>query len=271
MPTRLSVRAGTAYYDLVVEPVAPTVTALAGLDLASVGSGSTALPGLGMGRLVRFRDRARLMRTPGAAPFARRPLDVRRHEREFHFDIESHPLLGGLVYLHGILDVRGEDERYVSFFAEDAAGEGQAFASAWEFLQSDPDAHIFYYSKFERTAYRALAARYPSVCSPDEVEALFGRDRSTDLLGDVVQPHTEWPTSSLGVKALAKWLGFSWRDVDPSGASSIAWFEEWLRTRDPVHRERLEKYNHDDVRATLILLKALVDMPVADGAAWDAA
>lgn len=144
------------------------------------------------------------------------------------------------------------------------------FAAAYAYLTADPAAHIFYYSKFERTSYRALARKYPSVCSPEDVEALFDRSRSTDLLGDAVQPSTEWPTHSVGIKALAKHLGFSWRDVDPSGAASISWFDSWLRTGDPVHRSRIEAYNHDDCRATVVLLKALLELPIADGAAWQA-
>lgn len=258
---------GRALRD-VVAPVAATVTELAAVEPASLGR---PLQGLGMGRLLRFRDRARLLRTPGARPFARRPLGLRRYPREFHFDIETHPLLDGLVYLHGVLDVRGGEETYVSFFAEDPADEGEVFAQAWDFLQSDTDAHIFYYSKFERTSYRVLADRYPSVCTRDEVEKLFSRSRATDLLGDAVLPHTEWPTHSMGVKALAKFCGFSWSDVDPSGASSIAWFDQWLRTRDPIHRERLEAYNRDDVRATVVLLERLIGLPVSEGPPWPAA
>lgn len=253
----------------VIEPIAPTVTALAAIEPAAMGL--AAMPGLGLARLTRFRDRARLLRTPGAQPFARRPLGLRRYPREFHFDIETHPLLDGLVYLHGVLDVRDGDEEYVSFFAEDPAEEGKVFAQAWEFLNSDPDAHIFYYSKFERTSYRALADRHPSICSRGEVDALFAPSRATDLLGDAVLPHTEWPTHSMGVKVLAKFCGFSWSDVDPSGASSIAWFDQWLKTRDPVHRRRLEAYNADDVRATVVLLEALIALPVSEGPTWPAA
>lgn len=256
---------GRALRD-VVAPIATTVADLAQVDLASMGRRS--LPGLGTERLARFRDRARLLRTPGGQLFARRPLGLRRYEREFHFDIETHPLLDGLVYLHGVLDVRDGQETYVSFFAEDPADEGRVFADAWAFLQSDPDAHIFYYSKFERTSYRVLSDRYPDVCSREEVEALFSRSRATDLLGDAVQPHTEWPTHSMGIKALAKFCGFSWSDVDPSGASSIAWFDQWLQTRDPIHRRRLEAYNRDDVKATVVLLERLLRLPVLEGAPW---
>ncbi|RSV17326.1 TM0106 family RecB-like putative nuclease [Sphingomonas sp. ABOLG] len=252
----------------VVEPVAPTVTALAALDVAALSADGHALPGLGAGRLARFRDRARLLRTPGAKPFARRALDLRRHAREFHLDIESDPLDGGLVYLHGVVEVADGRETYHAFFADGHGEEGDAFAAAWRFLLSDPAARIFHYSRFERTAYRALAARHPHVCTRAEVDELFSPARATDLLCDVVQPATEWPTSSVGIKALAKWLGFRWRDADASGAASISWFADWRRTRDPAVRTRIEAYNHDDCSATVVLLDALIRLPVMDGAAW---
>ena len=252
----------------VIEPVAPSVTALAGLDLASFGERGRALPGLGMGRLGRFQDRARLLRTPGARPFARRALEVSRYAHEIHFDIEADPLRGGLVYLHGAVELRNGRERYVSFFADRPEDEGTVFAAAYSFLTADPAAHIFYYSKFERTSFRVLARRYPTVCSAEDIELMFSPGRSTDLLGDVVQPHTEWPTHGVGLKPLAKFLGFNWRDVDPSGAASIAWFDEWLRTGDPSVRDRILMYNEDDCRSTVTLLTALVDLPVSEGVKW---
>jgi len=77
----------------------------------------------------------------------------------------------------------------------------------------------------------------------------FSSPRTVDLLGDVVMPNTEWPTRSVGNKALAKHRGFRWRDADASGAASIAWFHEWQRTRDPAVRRRILEYNEDDCRA----------------------
>lgn len=255
-----------------VETVAPTVTALAGLDIEGMAScGPVRLSGLGVSRLTRFRDRARLLRSPGARPFARRPLDVQRHEREIHFDIEADPLRQGLVYLHGMIELADGKERYHSFFADRPGDEESAFAAAFAFLTADPEAHIFYYSKFERTSYRVLASRYPRVCSPEDVELLFSIDRSTDLLCDVVMPDTEWPTNGVGIKALAKFLGFEWRDSDPSGAASITWFNDWLRTGDPTIKARILAYNEDDCRATIKLLGELVRLPVLDSAPWPAA
>jgi hypothetical protein len=38
---------------------------------------------------------------------------------------------------------------------------------------------------------------------------------------NVVRSKTEWPTHDYSIKTLAKYLGFTWRDTDPTGAASI--------------------------------------------------
>jgi hypothetical protein len=45
-----------------------------------------------------------------------------------------------------------------------------------------------------RTTYRKLQARFPEVCSADDIEALFHPARAIDLYSDVVAKLTEWPT-----------------------------------------------------------------------------
>jgi predicted RecB family nuclease len=250
----------------VVETVAPSVDALAALDLDGVRGEN--MPGLGWGRLVRFRDRARLLATPGATAFARAPLEIARHGRELHLDLETDPLSDGFVYLHGVLEVTAAGEHYHAFFAEGLEDERRAFEAAWRFLDAEPRGHVYHYSRFERTSYRVLAKRYPDVCSGEEVEELFSSARSTDLLVDVVQPLTEWPTNGVGIKALAKSLGFAWRDADASGAASIAWFHDWCDGGDPEVRRRILDYNEDDCRATAVLLDALEHLPVLTEAPW---
>lgn len=251
-----------------LSPYAATVRELAEVDLATLvaANGRCIVPRLGLDRLERFQARARLLTFPGAKPYALRPLPLTPAMRELHFDIEADPTRGGLVYLHGILErMRGEDgltERFVHFFAEDEASERQAFAEAFRFLAADPDARIYYYSKYERTSYRVLQSRYPDVCSVEDLENLFERPRAIDLLFDVVMPSTEWPTRNVGIKTLAKHLGFRWRDSDPSGAASIAWFADYCRTRDPAIRKRILDYNEDDCRACAVLLDGLLALPI---------
>ena len=103
---------------------------------------------------------------------------------------------------------------------------------------SKPDAAIYYYSKYERTAYRGLQAKYPDVCDAEDIERLFDPARSVDLYGDVAIRATEWPTRDHSIKTLAKYLGFNWRDTHPSGAASIEWFDRWCRERDPEVKQR---------------------------------
>ncbi len=50
--------------------------------------------------------------------------------------------------------------------------------------------------------------------------------RFVDLYMNVVKSKMIWPTHSLSIKALATFLGFEWRDSDPSGAASVQWFHE---------------------------------------------
>jgi predicted RecB family nuclease len=45
-------------------------------------------------------------------------------------------------------------------------------------------------------------------------------------------------------------IGFKWRDPDPSGANSIAWYNEHLKNpSNQAALERIIKYNEDDCRA----------------------
>lgn len=257
-----------------VEAVAPTRTALAELDLASVGiaGGRTTVPGLGAARLARFQDRARLQLIPGARAYATEPLGLARAALELHLDIEADPTRGGFVYLHGVWERRlaadgGEEVRFLHFFADDHDDEGAAFEGAWRLLTSDPTAVVYYYSPFERTAYRSLQRRHPDVCTADEVEAFFASDRTIDLYTDVVRPRTQWPLQSYGIKAIAKSLGFSWAAEDAGGASSIAWFDEYFRTRNPEVRARIVDYNRSDCIASAVVLDGLMQLPVG-APAW---
>ena len=96
----------------------------------------------------------------------------------------------------------------------------------------------------------ATTLRYEDI--PEAVLA-----RAVDLYFDVVMKATEWPTNDQSIKTLAKYLGFSWRDNNPSGAASIEWFDQWVRTRDPAIRQRILDYNEDDCKATRVLLDGI--------------
>lgn len=247
----------------------PTVRDLATASVERfIRRDKTDFRGIGAKTLRKFQARARLQSAGVTArPYLKAPIDsLPRPEVELYFDIEDDPLRD-LVYLHGfVVRERGDKatERFEAFWAADVsdAAERQAFANAWQFMATQRDALVVYYSKYERTKYRKLAQKHVGICTVEEVDALFALPRSLDLYNDIVRGGSEWPTLDFSIKTLAKYLGFAWRDTDPSGAASIEWFDQWARTRDPAVRQRLLEYNEDDCRAMRVVLDALRAMQV---------
>jgi uncharacterized protein len=90
-----------------------------------------------------------------------------------------------------------------------------------------------------------------------ELETMFAPDAAVDLYLDVVKSRTEWPVNHYSIKTLATFLGFKWRDREPSGAASIEWYHRWVETGDAAIRRRILDYNEDDCVAMRVLLDAV--------------
>jgi len=239
-----------------------TIAELAASDPRGFIKGKkTVFEHVGSERLRQFHARAVMLKQATPKPFLRAAVTLRVRPTELFFDIEVDPLRD-ICYLHGIVDrLEGDNtsERFVSFFCEEPTpdAERDAFARAFSYLSNQVDSVMYYYSKYERTIYRKLQAKYPDVCTADDIERLFEPPRAVDLYFDVVRKATEWPTRDHGLKTLATYLGFDWRDKHPSGAASIEWFDRWVRDRDPAIRQRILDYNEDDCRATRVLLDGI--------------
>jgi len=239
-----------------------TVADLARTDLGDliVGRKST-IPGIGAKTLAKYHARAVLQKQDHPAPYFAEDVHLPASDTELFFDIETDPFRN-LCYLHGFVERTGRNsatEEYVAFFADEAVEEAErdAFAQAWVYVHEHRDAIVYYYSHYERTIWKQLASKYPDVATEDDVTALFEEDRFVDLYSDVVKSRMVWPTTSLSLKTLASFLGFNWRDTDPSGAGSIQWFHQWVETGDDAIRRRILEYNEDDCRATRVLVDAL--------------
>lgn len=243
-------------------PHVKNVTDLASTDITRLMKGNeTIIPGIGPDTLVKFQSRARLQLKPSSKPYFKEAVCFPASSLEIFFDIETDPMRD-ICYLHGFVERRKPDdqtEKYVAFFASAPTPEEEekAFAGAWEYLRSSLPCAIYYYSKYERTIWRKLQQKYPDVVTAKEIEALFDPEQSVDLYYDVVRPKTEWPTRDYSIKTLATYLGFSWRDADPSGASSIEWYHRWVETGDEKIKQRILQYNEDDCIATRVLLDGI--------------
>jgi uncharacterized protein len=251
-----------------ISGVIPTIQAFAdGKPDTFVQGKKTVFPGIGPDILHKFHSRALLLNTPGATAYLKERVEFPINQKEVFFDIEADPMRG-VVYLHGFVDreyARPETVRFTPHFAAgiEPIHEEEAFQSAWNYLTARvQDSTIYYYSKYERTEYKKLAAKYPAVCSAGEVEALFAHPSMIDLYFDVIKKATEWPLYSQSIKAIAKYLGFQWRDATPSGAASIEWYNRWIETGDPAIKQRILDYNEDDCLATGVVVDGILALPL---------
>jgi predicted RecB family nuclease len=238
----------------------------AAVPLASLTSdkGRSIVRGFSLETLERFQSRA-ILQTSGGAPYLRTVPLLPERTVELFFDIETDPSRDH-CYLHGFLERSNRDnasEQFFGFFSANPtpACERDAFADAWAFVRSRQPCAVFIYSKYERTWWRSLQKRHPDVCTPEDIEQLFGSSDMVDLY-EIVSHHTEWPTYDYSLKTLAKFLGFSWRDLHPSGAESIEWYERYV-LGDPDAKTRILAYNEDDCRATRVLLDAITNLLTA--------
>ena len=103
---------------------------------------------------------------------------------------------------------------------------------------------------------RDIPRRHPDVPGMPTADEIAGFCASPDW----VDVHAELkrlflPTGSLRLKAVAGALGFSWRDPEPGGENSLAWYRSAVgagsAAPDPELAQRILRYNEDDVLATL--------------------
>jgi len=249
--------------------VVDSVHELAGLKLEDVvdRNGKPGLPGMREKTLTKLIRRAKLQADKSEEPIVHTPFSLPDAPVELFFDIETDPTQD-IVYLHGVVERRNgnDNERpFHAFLSDDVSTEAEekAWSEFWEYIQAIPknDRIIYYYSKYERTQYKALAAKYFDVASLEDVEELFDEESGMAVdLYDVVKKHTDWPTYNYSVKTLAQHLGFKWRDQNPSGAASIEWYNSWCKTKDDSIMKRILEYNEDDCIAMIYLKDALVNL-----------
>jgi len=252
---------GRAKRDL-MKPHIRTVTDLARADLSGwAKGGKTIIKGIGLSTLQKFQARAQLMLDSNGRPYCTTAPNLPRADVELFFDIEVDPMRD-ICYLHGFIERRNRDDSTATFFpfmadAPTSEEEQKAFSKAWEYVQSRQPCAIYFYSKYERTWWKKLQKRYPSVATEADINAMFESVMAVDLYFDVVQKCTEWPTRDHSIKTLASHLGFKWRDTSPSGTDSVEWYHRWIETGDVSLRQRILHYNEDDCVATRVLLDGI--------------
>lgn len=251
-----------------------TVTALAGASAPLLAG--LELPGVAP---VAARTRARAF-TAGA-PLVRRSAagTVPRADVELDVDMESYLddgayLWGSLLSGPGVarLGLSPGYRPFVTWRPLPDADEGRAFGAFWTHLSAVREqahaaglsfAAYCYSRQAEERWMRSAPVRFtglPGVPTVEAVAAFCAGPEWIDLYAHLREGYVI--TGSLRLKALAPLAGFAWRDPDPGGENSMAWYRGAIGADGPAQPRlaaRVLEYNEDDVRATLALRRYLTD------------
>jgi len=165
---------------------------------------------------------------------------------ELYFDIEAEPDLN-LDYLLGVLviDHQAKTETFHSLLAERPEAEGLIWQQFLDLVWQYPLAPIFHFCSYEVDTVKRLAKLYHT--PKERVQPLM--NRFVDVYEQVTQT-VALPVESYALKAIARWLGFDWRDPQANGSQCIYWYDRWLDTSDRTLLDTIQRYNEDDCRAT---------------------
>lgn len=185
------------------------------------------------------------------------PIAVPSADLEVDIDIETSRT--DRVYLWGFW-VSGPDGGHYEHFSDfsELDDEGELAlarrAMAWlRDLVTGTDALVFHYSDYEVVRLNRLALAGEETL---DWAREFAGTNFVDLFGLVRSNF--FGANGLGLKAVASaGPGFGWRDEEPGGLNSMAWFDDAVSAGDPrvraAARQRVLRYNEDDVRATTAL------------------
>ncbi|MGF1990541.1 MAG: TM0106 family RecB-like putative nuclease [Nostoc sp. ZfuVER08] len=173
---------------------------------------------------------------------------------ELYFDIEAQPDLD-LNYLLGVLvvDRVANTEKFYSFLADKPEDEELVWQQFLNLVWQYPQAPIYHFCTYEFDTVQRLAKLYKTPYS--SVRPVL--NRFIDVYEQLTQS-VALPVESYALKAIARWLGFEWRNPEASGAKCIYWYDQWLETGDRTLLEGIQSYNEDDCRATRIVKDWLV-------------
>lgn len=171
-----------------------------------------------------------------------------------YFDIEAEPDRN-LDYLLGVLviDQSKNTEKFYPFLAEKPEQEAEIWEQFLELVNQYPEAPIFHYSNYERETIKRLAKLYKTPMEQREKVLSRCIDLHHQVINSVILP-----LESYSLKAIANWLGFTWKIPFARGDQSVYWYDQWLKTGNYTLIEQILSYNQDDCFATYHLKEWLV-------------
>jgi len=195
-------------------------------------------------------------------------VEVPRADVEVDIDMESFGESG--AYLWGCLlsgaDI-GLEQGYRAFVTWDplpTGDEARSFAEFWSWLREVRSRTEAAGLTFRAYCYNAMAENrwlfgsverfpgHPGIPPKSEIQSFVDSDEWVDLFRSVSDQFL--CSRGKGLKVVAPVAGFQWCDPEAGGEASMRWYRQAVgmdgTTPDPTQRDRLLRYNEDDVRAT---------------------
>jgi predicted RecB family nuclease len=165
---------------------------------------------------------------------------------ELYFDIEAQPDLN-LDYLFGVLvvDRDANTENFYSFIAENPLEQELIWHQFLDLVWQYPNAPVYHFCLYEFET----VVRFAKLYHTPQSAVLPVLNRFVDVYEQLTS-RVALPVESYALKAIARWLGFEWRNPEASGAKCIYWYDQWLKTGNRTLLEMIQLYNEDDCRAT---------------------
>ena len=197
----------------------------------------------------------------GKKPLRRGELaELRRGKTEVFFDFEGAQDNGGqhqdeanglelVNYLIGAVHrTPGGPAKYRSFFAESFDKEDDNLNDFLRWADSLEDPVFYHWHHYERTHLNKMVERY----GVDPRLAAVVLDRLEDLSPWATKGYA-FPAYGESLKAIAKCLGFTWRQDDVTGVGSMSLYMKYVESggTDRTAKNKIIVYNEDDCLATM--------------------
>ena len=181
--------------------------------------------------------------------------ELRRGKTEVFFDFEGAQEEnedGGLEmvnYLIGaVYRTEGREPQYKPFFAESFDQEDDNLLDFLRWADSLDDPVFYHWHHYERTHLQKMVDRYG--VDPQLVAGVL--ERLEDLSLWATKGYA-FPAYGESLKAIAKCLGFKWRQDNVSGVGSMALYIRYVESgsMDQTAKDKIVVYNEDDCFATM--------------------
>ncbi len=209
-----------------------------------------------------YRPRRKSARTPQATPrhnFALQALAI-REKRVFlaappiiptepvciYLDVEGIPERK-FYYLIGATVCTATSTAHHTFWADSPTEEPAILTAFLDLAATFEGCRVFHYGSYETTFLKRMRSLDPLAAAIDRVLAT-----TTNILS-LIYGRVYFPVYSNGLKDVASFLGYAWRDKAPSGVNSMIWRHTWDATGSPELKDRLIAYNQDDCNALKVV------------------